>query len=103
MKAIVHQYKKGVEGLENKFLSETHPNAGEVKVKLKAAGLNHRDLFIINNRKEMDLPLVIGSDGAGIVTEIGEGVSADLLQAEVLLILVLDGRISPKYQSYQRY
>lgn len=85
MKAIVHQYKKGVEGLENKFLSETHPNAGEVKVKLKAAGLNHRDLFIINNRKEMDLPLVIGSDGAGIVTEIGEGVSADLLQAEVII------------------
>ncbi|MCX9098010.1 zinc-binding dehydrogenase [Bacillus anthracis] len=85
MKAIVHQYKKGVEGLQYKFLSETHPNAGEVKVKLKAAGLNHRDLFIINNRKEMDLPLVIGSDGAGIVTEIGEGVSADLLQAEVII------------------
>ncbi|MCU5473383.1 zinc-binding dehydrogenase [Bacillus paranthracis] len=85
MKAIVHQYKKGVEGLEYKFLSETNPNAGEVKVKLKAAGLNHRDLFIINNRKEMDLPLVIGSDGAGIVTEIGEGVSADLLQTEVII------------------
>ncbi len=33
----------------------------------------------------MDLPLVIGSDGAGIVTEIGEGVSADLLQAEVII------------------
>ncbi len=85
MKAIVHQYKKGVEGLEYKLSSETNPNAGEVKVKLKAAGLNHRDLFIINNRKEMDLPLVIGSDGAGIVTEIGEGVSADLLQTEVII------------------
>ena len=33
----------------------------------------------------MDLPLVIGSDGAGIVTEIGEGVSADLLQTEVII------------------
>lgn len=42
MKAIVHQYKKGVEGLEYKLSSETNPNAGEVKVKLKAAGLNHR-------------------------------------------------------------
>ncbi|HDR7261372.1 MULTISPECIES: zinc-binding dehydrogenase [Bacillus] len=85
MKAIVHQYKKGVEGLVYKLSSEINPNAGEVKVKLKAAGLNHRDLFIINNRKEMDLPLVIGSDGAGIVTEIGEGVSADLLQTEVII------------------
>ncbi|MEH7261225.1 NAD(P)-dependent alcohol dehydrogenase, partial [Bacillus toyonensis] len=58
MKAIIHQYKKGLEGLEYKILSELTPNAGEVKVKLKAAGLNHRDLFIINNRKEMDIPLV---------------------------------------------
>ncbi|PDY33919.1 alcohol dehydrogenase [Bacillus wiedmannii] len=85
MKAIVHQYKKGVEGLEYKFSSETNPNAGEVKVKLKAAGLNHRDLFIINNRKEMELPLVIGSDGSGIVTEIGEVVSNNLLNSEVII------------------
>ncbi|MGG2934006.1 zinc-binding dehydrogenase [Bacillus pacificus] len=85
MKAIVHQYKKGVEGLEYKLSSETNPNAREVKVKLKAAGLNHRDLFIINNRKEIDLPLVIGSDGSGIVTEIGEGVSNKLLNNEVII------------------
>ncbi|HDR8184080.1 TPA: zinc-binding dehydrogenase [Bacillus thuringiensis] len=85
MKAIVHQYKKGIEGLEYKFSSETNPNAGEVKVKLKAAGLNHRDLFIINNRKEMELPLVIGSDGSGIVTEIGEGVSNNLLNSKVII------------------
>ncbi|WP_242280729.1 zinc-binding dehydrogenase [Bacillus cereus group sp. BfR-BA-01347] len=85
MKAIVHQYEKGLEGLECKFLPEISPNAGEVKVKLKAAGLNHRDLFIINNRKEMDLPLVIGSDGSGIVTEIGEGVSNITLHTEVII------------------
>lgn len=85
MKAIVHQYKKGIEGLAYKLSSEINPNAGEVKVQLKAAGLNHRDLFIINNRKEMDLPLVIGSDGSGIVTEIGEGVSNHLLNNEVII------------------
>ncbi|EEL22735.1 alcohol dehydrogenase [Bacillus toyonensis] len=85
MKAIIHQYKKGLEGLEYKILSELTPNAGEVKVKLKAAGLNHRDLFIINNRKEMDIPLVIGSDGSGIVTEIGEGVSNTSLHTEVII------------------
>ncbi|MGZ7149283.1 zinc-binding dehydrogenase [Bacillus sp. BC08] len=85
MKAIVHQYKKGVEGLEYRLSSKINPNAGEVKVKLKAAGLNHRDLFIINNRKELDLPLVIGSDGSGIVTEIGAGVSNHLLNNEVII------------------
>ncbi|MEC1970125.1 zinc-binding dehydrogenase [Bacillus cereus] len=85
MKAIVHQYEKGLEGLEYKFSPEISPNAGKVKIKLKAAGLNHRDLFIINNRKEMDLPLVIGSDGSGIVTEIGEGVSNITLHTEVII------------------
>ena len=54
-------------------------------MKLKSAGLNHRDLFIMNNRREMQVPLVLGSDGAGIVTEIGEGVSGDLLQTEVII------------------
>ena len=59
MKAIVHQYKTGFDGVEYKISPERALNDGEVKVKLKSAGLNHRDLFIINNRKEMDLPLVI--------------------------------------------
>ena len=54
-------------------------------MKLKSAGLNHRDLFIMNNRREMQVPLVLGSDGAGIVTEVGEGVSGDLLQTEVII------------------
>lgn len=85
MKAIVQQYKAGVEGVEYKVLPEITPNAGEVKVKLKSAGLNHRDLFIMNNRKEMQLPLILGSDGAGIVTGIGEDVSGDLLQTEVII------------------
>ena len=54
MKAIVHQYKTGFDGVEYKISPERALNDGEVKVKLKSAGLNHRDLFIINNRKEMD-------------------------------------------------
>lgn len=85
MKAIVQQYKAGFEGVEYKVLPERNPSAGEVKVKLKSAGLNHRDLFIMNNRKEMQVPLVLGSDGAGIITEIGESVSRTLLQNEVII------------------
>ncbi|MED1449087.1 alcohol dehydrogenase catalytic domain-containing protein, partial [Bacillus pacificus] len=75
----------GFEGVEYKVLPERNPSAGEVKVKLKSAGLNHRDLFIMNNRKEMQVPLVLGSDGAGIITEIGESVSRTLLQNEVII------------------
>ncbi|TKI92355.1 NAD(P)-dependent alcohol dehydrogenase, partial [Bacillus cereus] len=33
MKAIVHQYKKGLEGVGYKFSPKISPSAGEVKVK----------------------------------------------------------------------
>lgn len=37
MKAIVHQYKKGVEGLEYKLSSETNPNGRGSKSKVKSS------------------------------------------------------------------
>lgn len=85
MKAIIHQYKTGFDGVQYKSAAERTPNAGEVKVKVKSAGLNHRDLFIMNNRKEMEFSLVLGSDGAGVVTEIGESVSNNILHTEVII------------------
>lgn len=44
MKAIVHSEKDGYDGLSLCEVEEKSPKAGEVRVKLKAAGLNHRDL-----------------------------------------------------------
>ncbi|KEK22819.1 zinc-binding dehydrogenase [Bacillus gaemokensis] len=85
MKAIVHQGKKGIGGLEYEDLKNREFGYGEVKVKLRVAGLNHRDLFIMNNRNEMDKPLIPGSDGAGIVVEIGEGVSNVTIDSEVII------------------
>lgn len=60
--------------------------AGEVVVKLKAATLNHRDVFVQQGLYPgMKLPVIIGSDGAGIVSEIGEGVSEEWLGKEVII------------------
>lgn len=48
---------------------------GEVVVKLKAAALNHRDVFIQKGMYPgIKLPVIPGADGAGIVVETGEGV-----------------------------
>ena len=46
MKALVHADKAGFEGLSIKEMEEILPKSGEVRVKLKTAGLNHRDLFL---------------------------------------------------------
>ncbi|MDD9150405.1 zinc-binding dehydrogenase [Sporolactobacillus sp. CQH2019] len=88
MQAVVHQGHAGFEGLSYRTdFPDPSVKAGEVKVALKSAGLNHRDLFIVQKRHQADDPaVIIGSDGAGIVSEIGENVTAVRVGDEVLII-----------------
>ena len=51
------------------------PGRGEVLVKLGACGVCHSDLSAINGTNALPLPLVLGHEGAGVVEELGEGVS----------------------------
>ena len=51
------------------------PKDGEVLVKVKATGICHSDLSIINGTIRWKLPSVLGHEGAGIVEEVGEGVT----------------------------
>jgi S-(hydroxymethyl)glutathione dehydrogenase/alcohol dehydrogenase len=51
------------------------PKASEIKVKLEAAGICHSDLSLINGTVQGPLPLVLGHEGAGIVTEVGPNTS----------------------------
>ena len=67
MKAIIHAKKTGFEGLSYCDTEELHPHAGQVRVRMKTAGLNHRDLFVLQRHKPTDPPLIIGSDGAGLL------------------------------------
>ncbi len=51
------------------------PKRGEVLVKIKAVGLCHSDLVAISGERAKPMPIVLGHEASGIVTEIGEGVS----------------------------
>ena len=51
------------------------PKTGEVLVKMQATGICHSDLSIINGTIRWKLPSVLGHEGAGIVEQIGEGVT----------------------------
>ncbi|MEH6475721.1 MAG: ATP-binding cassette domain-containing protein, partial [Sneathiella sp.] len=62
------------------------PNTGEVRVKLQTSALNRRDYWITNGQYPgMQLPCIAGSDGAGIVDRVGEGVDPNLVGQEVVL------------------
>jgi S-(hydroxymethyl)glutathione dehydrogenase/alcohol dehydrogenase len=53
------------------------PQAGEVLVEMKAAGLCQSDLHVMEGRNNSQLPLpaVLGHEGAGVVLEVGPGVT----------------------------
>ena len=52
------------------------PGFNEVVVKIKAAGLCHSDLSVINGNRPRPLPMVLGHEAAGVVIELGDGVKS---------------------------
>lgn len=58
-------------------LPEPQPVPGEVVVNVKAAALNHLDIWMRKGRAGVSLPMphVLGSDAAGTVHAVGEGVN----------------------------
>lgn len=62
------------------------PRAGEVLVRLCAAALNHRDLWIrAGQYVGVKFPVIPGSDGAGVVSEVGPGVDPAWVEREVII------------------
>ena len=51
------------------------PRAGEIKVRMAASGVCHSDLSMQNGTMMAATPIVLGHEGAGIVEEVGEGVT----------------------------
>jgi Zn-dependent alcohol dehydrogenase len=50
------------------------PRHGEVTIRLAACGVCHSDLSVTNGTIQYPLPMVLGHEGAGVVTAIGDGV-----------------------------
>jgi zinc-binding alcohol dehydrogenase/oxidoreductase len=62
------------------------PGRGEVRVALKAAALNHRELWITRGHYPgMRLPCTLGCDGSGVIDAVGEGVDPARCGAAVML------------------
>lgn len=66
----------GVEALQWKELPTPTPGPGEVLIAIEAASLNFPDLLIVQNKYQMKpaLPFVPGSEYAGVVQAVGDGV-----------------------------
>ena len=77
MKVLVVQSAFGTENLALVERPDPTPGAGQVLVRVHAASLNYRDLLIAKGQynPKLQLPRVLGSDAAGEVVAVGDGVA----------------------------
>ena len=64
------------------------PGRGEMLVRIKAAGLCHSDLSVINGDRPRPMPMALGHEAAGIVEQIGDGVEEFRPGDHVALVFV---------------
>ena len=76
MKAVRIHEDGGPEVLRYEDVPDPEPAPGEVLVSLRAASLNHLDVWIRKGLPSAPKPRILGADGAGVVAALGEGVDA---------------------------
>src|SRR3954452_7952421 len=74
MKAVRIHEDGGPEVLRYEDAPDPEPGPGEVVVRLRAASLNHLDLWIRKGLPSVPKPRILGADGAGIREDTGEAV-----------------------------
>lgn len=74
MRAVLVRDFGGPEVLEVADLPEPVPGPGEVRVDVGAAGVNFIDVYHRTGKYPQPVPFVVGSEGAGTVSALGDGV-----------------------------
>lgn len=75
MKAVRFTKFGGPEVLELVDLPDPHPGPGDVRITVRAAGVNASDWKKRKGLMDQELPQTMGYEAAGVVDELGEGVA----------------------------
>jgi NADPH2:quinone reductase len=75
VKAVRIHEDGGPEVLRYEDVPDPEPGPGEVLVELRAAGLNHLDIWVRKGLPSVPKPRILGADGAGVVAAVGTGVT----------------------------
>jgi zinc-binding alcohol dehydrogenase/oxidoreductase len=96
VKAVRIHEDGGPEVLRYEDAPDPSPGPGEVLIRLRAASLNHLDLWVRKGLPSVPKPRILGADGAGVVEELGEGVDGLAHGSRVVVNPAIehDGRIS---------
>ena len=75
------------------------PVKDQVVIKLKYAALNHRDIWIMQEQtQQFPQGIILGSDGSGVVEDVGEDADPMMVGAEVIINPSLDWGNNPIVQ-----
>jgi alcohol dehydrogenase len=87
MRVVAIQEHGGVEQMKLDQWPIPTPEPGQALVEVKACGLNYMDVFVLHGMPDMPtkMPRIPGGDVAGIVREVGDGVSKDWVGKKVAL------------------
>ncbi|MFA5493896.1 MAG: zinc-binding dehydrogenase [Porticoccaceae bacterium] len=98
MKALVLSTPGGPQSAAITDIETPLPAVGEVRVALRGAALNHRELWVSTGHYPgMQLPAILGADGAGVIEAVGEGVDAALIGREVVVYPAANWGEHPDY------
>ena len=75
MKAVQISQTGGPEVLEYKDVADPAVGPGQALVDIRAAGVNYMDVYARSGSNLPSLPAILGGEGAGVVAEVGEGVT----------------------------
>lgn len=75
MRAVVVESTGGPEVLTVREVDQPEPGPGELRVDVAAAGVNFIDVYFRTGAYPMPVPFRLGSEGAGTVSAVGEGVA----------------------------
>jgi NADPH:quinone reductase-like Zn-dependent oxidoreductase len=96
MKAVRLNEIGGPQNLRVETIADPAPRDGEILVNIRHAAFNRRDVFITQGLYPgIELPRTLGSDGAGVVAALGEGVSGPAVGTPVVIDPMLDWGSDP--------
>ena len=100
MKAIMLRETGQLDQAKLETVKRPKPDSNEVIVRVRAAALNRRDLMVISGRYPgTKLPVILGSDGAGEVIEVGNQVENTLVGSDVIINPGLNWGTDPNRKS----
>ncbi|MFE9746858.1 NADP-dependent oxidoreductase [Saccharothrix saharensis] len=93
-KAVVFSSYGGPEVLETIEIDEPHAGAGELRVRVRAAGVQPFDTMVrrgaVKGYVDVAFPQTVGNEFAGVVDEVGDGVTGWEVGAEVIAFTTMN-------------